>query len=110
MNDRDKVPAFGFGTEKIMSIEEVDGYIGEFILATQNSNTVYGILKEVREGYAYFTPSIVQYSDNTLYIERRLPTRIILPLTGIRPIKGSLEEYVKVYNKTLKKNAKSTKK
>jgi len=85
------------------SIEERDGYIGKFVCANQNSNTVYGILEKIKEGYAYFKPSIVPYADNTIYIEEKFPTRLILPLAGVRPIKGTLEEYVEVYNNNLRK-------
>ncbi len=95
---------FGFGKDKIRSTEETDGFIGEFVFATHNGNNVYGILAEIKGGYAYFKPSIIQYADNTLYIEEKLPSRLVLPLAIIYPIKGSLEEYVEIYNANLEKD------
>lgn len=98
----EKNASFGFGKNNPDYLEETDGYIGKFVSASQNGNNVYGVLKEIRCGYAYFNPSIIQYADNTLYVEEKLPSRLILPLTAIKPIKGSLEDYVKVYNHNLK--------
>jgi len=96
------------GRERDPLTEQRDGYVGRFICIQQNGNSVLGILKNIDElnKLAYLQPSIVGFADDTLYVEESLPTRIRIPLGIIRPMKGTVEDYVKVYNKNAKAKAK----
>jgi hypothetical protein len=79
-------------------------YFNKFVCVEYNGHSVFGILKKIDrlEGYAYLRPSLVGKADGFLKIVSNVPTKISLPLTVIRPIPGTLEEYVNVYNKNLK--------
>ena len=88
-----------------------DIYKGKFVCAGHNGNIVYGILKEINtnQNYVDFMPSIVGTGDNSIAINTDLPTRLSLPISLIRPVPQTLEDYVKEYNNTLK-HKKQTKK
>lgn len=92
---------FGFGRK---NHDEQNRYLDKFVCVQQNGNSVYGIFKKIDKikGCAYFMPSIVGNADDSLGIMHDLPTKIDLPLTIIRPMPETLEEYVTKYNKNLK--------
>ncbi|MFA7707826.1 MAG: hypothetical protein WCX73_02665 [Candidatus Pacearchaeota archaeon] len=77
----------------------LDIYVGKPVCASHNGQTVHGVLAEVNlnEGYADFKPSIVGEGDNSIAINKELPTRVLLPLGVIRPLTQTLEEYVEKY-------------
>lgn len=97
----------GFGS--LGNNDNDNKYLRRFVCIEQiGGHSVYGILQNIDglRGHAYFRPSIVGNADGSLVIVRGLPTKMDFPLTIIRPMPGTLENYVEVYNKELKKKKK----
>ena len=89
--------------------ETFSDYIGKIVCAvSQSSIWVYGVLKEINnhEGYADFLPSVTYNLDGTAEVNNALATRVQLPIVGIRPLNGGLEEQVESFNKKNEKNKK----
>jgi len=100
---------FNFGNN--VKPHELSMYLDNFICVNQNGNSVYGVLERIdkKEGYVYFNPSLVGNANGSLAIVKRLPTKVDFPLTIIRPMIGTLEDFVESYNKTLKEKKESNK-
>ena len=112
------VNQFGFGNSKEHPEETMwDEYVGRPVCAHCNGNTVYGILKEIRIKneifpYACFQPSIVgspaiKDEISELNLIEELPTKALLPITVIRPLKkGVLEKLIEDSKKAREKSEK----
>ena len=115
MNDKTKtkletmVPAFGFAGRH--RTQKRNPYLNKFICIQQNGNPILGVLNNINhaEGCAEIIPAIVGAADGTLDIVYDTPTRIDFPLPIIRPLNGTIEEYVKKYNKHHEKMEKKKK-
>jgi hypothetical protein len=98
-----EIHGFGFGGRN--NHKKENQYLNRFVCVNQNGNSVLGILDEIdtAKGCAKFMPSIVGKGDGSLAIVEDEYTTMDFPLPIIRPMSGTIEEYVEDYNNELKR-------
>ena len=107
VNDRVKVDpkrfGFGFAGKNPENYKREDPFLGKFVCFEQNGHTVLGVLDNINtaEGRAEFMPYVVGKGDGHLAIVEDDHTTMDFPLLIKRTMSGTINEYVKDYNKEL---------
>ncbi|MBS3094413.1 hypothetical protein J4474_01990 [Candidatus Pacearchaeota archaeon] len=79
-----------------------DCHKNRLVRISESGELVYGIFKGVEGCTAILQPSITCGPDDKYLIEYERPTQIHLSLNLVRPIPGTLEEWVEKFNKDSK--------
>ena len=93
------------GSEKTRGIYDV--HQDRLVNLSKGQNVIYGNFKGIfkdellGEFIASIHPSMIFNPDDTYSIDNGRPTYVPLPFDIIRPIKGTLNEWVKKFNKDL---------
>jgi len=93
----------GFGLNQSKNGEHAD-YIGKAGTFSNQFASVTGVYIGTQRDsfgvdYAIFNPSVIYSSDGLMMIDSSsLPTKLIMPLIAMRPISGSLDEWIIGYN------------
>ncbi len=109
MSERRKNSRFGFVSDEERLEGILEDYNGKPIYVKNTNNEgVYGFVKgfdrALREEYIVLVPSAIFIPSRNLKIENEIPTKLLMPLTIIRPLGyDSLEQFVKEYNIELNK-------